>query len=131
MGEPGMRRRSKSAVLLCAAMVAGLLGGCSGDPGKPNAKSKPSTKLAKLALPEAYDTKRGWDAELDWVSKHATTLPVAVVPSGGVGLLHKTPDGYSVQLRDAATGKTRWSARPWTPPPQTWMRITLRRSRNC
>ncbi|MFI1286452.1 hypothetical protein ACH4U5_37810 [Streptomyces sp. NPDC020858] len=98
-------------------MVASLLGGCSGDPGNSNAESKPSTKLAQLVLPEAYDTKRGWDAKLDWVSKHATTLPIAVVPSGGVGLLDKSPDGYSVQLRDAATGKIRWSARPWTPPP--------------
>ncbi|MGW6392756.1 hypothetical protein ACWFR1_20095 [Streptomyces sp. NPDC055103] len=45
------------------------------------------------------------------------TLPLAVVPGqGAVALMHASSDGYTLRVRAADSGETRWTSVPWKPP---------------
>ncbi|MDX3641731.1 hypothetical protein [Streptomyces sp. MB09-02B] len=113
-------RRTKAAV--AATALAGLLlAGCGSDgnggsqAGKEDKSSGESTSLAKLAVPSAYDSAKGWDEEIDWVTEDTNADPVTT-DGETVAYIIQSGDGYAVQARDAATGKVRWTGEPYRIP---------------
>lgn len=117
-----------------AALAGALLTGCGGadDPapagkggrdgagGKKTsaAPSAPSGPSVLLTVPPAYAADRGWEQSLSWMpAKYSSKPPVAVGPrSGTVAYVNTTEDGYVVQVRDASSGRIRFTGEPWEPP---------------
>jgi hypothetical protein len=115
-------RRAKAAV--AATILAGLLlTGCgSGSDDHSGSKSSQGDKgsvgsasLTKLAVPSAYASDQGWDQDLSWVPQGAAADPVATDGEAVVYVV-QSGDGYAVQVRDAATGKMRWTSAPYQVP---------------
>lgn len=111
-------RRTKAAVAATAGL---LLTGCGSDggngpeAGKEDKKSGESVSLAELAVPSAYDSTKGWDHEIDWVTEDTNADPVTT-DGKTVAYIIQSGDGYAVQARDAATGKVRWTGKPYQIP---------------
>ncbi|WP_411081833.1 hypothetical protein [Streptomyces sp. cmx-18-6] len=114
-----------------AALAGVLLTGCAGadDPapaGKGGEDGKktsaappaPSGPSVLLSVPPAYTADKGWEQSLSWMpAKYSSKPPVAVgARSGTVAYVDTTEDGYVVQVRDASTGRIRFTGAPWEPP---------------
>ncbi|MCL7366271.1 hypothetical protein [Streptomyces ardesiacus] len=104
---------------LAAALAAVLLTGCgSGDDGKRDDAGQGSDgghATPRLSVPPAFDGGRGWDAEPGRVPSSAGTDPV-VAAGGAVAYVEPSADGYVVRVRDAATGKVRWTSAAYRVP---------------
>ncbi|MFE9459205.1 hypothetical protein [Streptomyces californicus] len=114
-----------------AALVGVLLTGCGGadDPapaGKGGGGGKktsaaspaPSGPSVLLTVPPAYSADKGWEQSLSWMpAKYSSKPPVAVgARSDTVAYVNTTEDGYVVQVRDASSGRIRFTSEPWEPP---------------
>ncbi|MEU0253076.1 hypothetical protein ABZ299_11295 [Streptomyces sp. NPDC006184] len=100
-----------------AVMTVGSLAACSGGPGRAhtsgNDKEPPvhapaAAPSVKLKVPAAYDTSRGWQLSGKQLGSYAV-LPHA----GGIATMTSTGSAYRVTLRDAATGRVRWTGKPF------------------
>ncbi|WP_158711129.1 hypothetical protein [Streptomyces albus] len=107
-------------ILLAAISLTGCGGEDGGRGNDKNGAPAPSHQdkpLAELDVPAAYDAGKGWDETLTWLPEAVETLPVTAAPrTGGIALLHAAPDGYTVKVRAADTGRVRWTSAPWDPP---------------
>ncbi|MHC3452361.1 hypothetical protein [Streptomyces prasinus] len=110
--------RAALAVILAGVLVAGCGADGDGGPDKSGAGRGEGAhgSLAKLTVPAAYDSGRGWDQVLDWVPEDAAADPVAT-DGETVAYLVRSGDGYAVQARDGATGEVRWTGAPYRTPP--------------
>ncbi|MDX3690712.1 hypothetical protein PV726_10340 [Streptomyces europaeiscabiei] len=101
-----------------AVTLAGvLLAGCSadGDGGSDTGKGDkgsgtPAPSLAELTVPSAYDGAKGWDQEIDWVPENTKSQMPVTTDGNSVAYILRSDDGYTVQVRDSATGKVRWTS---------------------
>ncbi|MDX3521698.1 hypothetical protein [Streptomyces scabiei] len=113
--------RTKAAVAVTLTGV--LLAGCSADGnggsgtgtgGKGSGATAPS--LAELTVPPAYDGAEGWDQEIDWVPESAESQMPVTTDGDTVAYVLRSGDRYTVQARDGATGKVRWTSSPYRVP---------------
>lgn len=134
--RPALIHNNKAGNMRAAKAMAGIVlsvtlaAGCSGaggtdgsdssdGRGKPGAlgaldAAKPP---AKVNVPAQYDGSKGWDETLAWVPGSAGSAPVTAVPhTGVVALMYASSDGYTIQAKAAASGKTSWSSAPWKTP---------------
>lgn len=104
--------------------MLGVLTACSGGSDGDHAArqpllstERPAKPLAKLSVPSAYDSTKGWEETLNWVPRPTNSIPVTVAPhSGIVAYMTVASNGYTVHARDASTGATRWTSRAWQSP---------------
>ncbi|MGW1671891.1 hypothetical protein [Streptomyces sp. NPDC002324] len=113
--------RTKAAVAVTLAGV--LLAGCSadGDGGSDTGKGDKGSgttapSLAELTVPSAYDGAKGWDQEIDWVPENTESQMPVTTDGATVAYILRSGDGYTVQARDSATGKVRWTSSPYQVP---------------
>ncbi|MET9440157.1 hypothetical protein [Streptomyces sp. NPDC006610] len=115
-----------------SALLAGLLLAGCGDGSSPDSKNEhtasagPSAKASPtpegpsvlLTVPSQYDPGKGWQQTLSWMPKNYSAQPLVAVGtrSDTVAHVNTTEDGYVVQVRDATTGKIRFTGEPWEPP---------------
>ncbi|MET8567486.1 hypothetical protein [Streptomyces sp. NPDC004783] len=112
--------RKIAAVVVATGMLAAC-GGATGDDGKAGSGgpggSLPSAQKSLVKAPEGFDTSKGWQQAVSWVSEDAESMPVGAAPEAGVvAFLQKRGEDYVVEARDAATGAPRWSSKAWRPP---------------
>ncbi|ULR52752.1 hypothetical protein [Streptomyces deccanensis] len=113
--------RTKAAVAVTLAGV--LLAGCSSDgdggsdtgrDGKGSGTKAPT--LADVTVPSGYDGAKGWDQEVDWVPESTESQMPVATDGETVTYILRSDEGYTVQARDAATGKVRWTSAPYQVP---------------
>ncbi|MFF4168567.1 hypothetical protein [Streptomyces sp. NPDC001744] len=123
-------RKAVAGTVLAGMLLAGCAGigepaspGKKGDDGKkttaaPSASPTPAGPSVLLTVPPAYSADRGWEQPLSWMpAKYSSKPPVAVAPrSDTIAYVNTTEGGYVVQVREASTGKVRFTSRPWEPP---------------
>ncbi|MFJ3855375.1 hypothetical protein ACIPRL_04035 [Streptomyces sp. NPDC090085] len=121
-------RRNAAAAVLCCALLAGCSAGGDGPPagasggaersGTPSAAATPTAPTVLLSVPPAYAADRGWQQALSWMpAKYSSKPPVAVgARSDVVAYVTVTEDGYATQVRQASTGRTLFTGKPWQPP---------------
>jgi hypothetical protein len=115
-----------------SALLAGLLLAGCGEGSSPDAKNENTASADQsanpsptregpsvlLTVPSQYDPNKGWQHTLDWMPEdYSEQSLVAVSPrSDTVAYVDTTEDGYVVQVRDATTGKIRFTGESWEPP---------------
>ncbi|AYN42446.1 hypothetical protein D9753_30170 [Streptomyces dangxiongensis] len=80
----------------------------SGNGKKPPVHITTSAPSLKLQVPAGYDASRGWQLSGDQLGTYAV-LPHA----GAIATMTGTGSAYRVTLRDAATGRVRWTGKPF------------------
>ncbi|MFI2415721.1 hypothetical protein [Streptomyces sp. NPDC018947] len=116
-----MKAVRKIAAAVVATGMLAACGGATGDDGKAGSGgpdgSSPSAEKSLVKAPEGFDTSKGWQQAVSWVSEDAESMPVGAAPEAGVvAFLQKQGEDYVVEARDASTGAPRWSSKAWRPP---------------
>ncbi|MEU9003481.1 hypothetical protein [Streptomyces sp. NPDC048551] len=116
---------------MAGAVLAGaLFAGCGGGDGKApvpaqgdaKASGKPAPPAqgvtVQLTTPPAYAADQGWQQSLTWMpQKYSSKPPVAVgTRTDLVAYVTVSEDGYVTQARQASTGRTLFTGKPWQPP---------------
>ncbi|MFD4739898.1 hypothetical protein ACFWNQ_21395 [Streptomyces virginiae] len=120
--------RATATAVLCCALLAGCGSGGDGPPpdadgrgkgsGAPSTAPGPTGPTVLLSVPPAYAPDQGWQQPLAWMpTKYSSKPPVAVgARSDVVAYVTVTEDGYTAQVRQASTGQTLFTGKPWQPP---------------
>ncbi|CAL9329841.1 hypothetical protein [Streptomyces sp. enrichment culture] len=121
-----MKPFKRTVAAMAATLAALSLAACGSSPDSPDGtdrepapeQSAAGAAAPKKAIPEAFDSTKGWVAEPDGNTGDELGSPVIAADAGLVLLRSNTADGKSSRIvaHDARTGAIRWASEPMVRP---------------